>query len=159
MLEALKGLGRGADASQEDKARVEKLASALERENPTSPKDVLGPRLSAKWKLEYTTSNSILGTSRPPFLRPFGPIYQTIDAESLRARNQETAPFFNAVEADLTPISKTKVAVQFKTFYLLGLIPVQAPPSARGTLDVTYLDEDLRVSRGDKGNLFILSRR
>lgn len=53
LLDALKGLGRGADASEEDKARVDQLASALERVNPT--KSPLGPELSAKWKLEYTT--------------------------------------------------------------------------------------------------------
>ena len=51
------------------------------------------------------------------------------------------------------------MAVQFKTFKLLGLLPVSAPPSARGELAVTYLDEALRVSRGDKGNLFVLAMR
>ena len=36
-------------------------------------------------------------------------------------------------------------------FKLLGLVPVNAPESARGKLDITYVDEDLRISRGDKG--------
>ncbi len=35
---------------------------------------------AGKWELIYTTSGSILGTSRPPFLRPIGPIYQFIGA-------------------------------------------------------------------------------
>jgi len=48
------------------------------------------------------------------------------------------------------------VGVQFKQFKLLGLVPINAPESARGKLDITYVDEDLRISRGDKGNLFIL---
>jgi hypothetical protein len=46
--------------------------------------------------------------------------------------------------------------VQFKQFKLLGLIPVTAPESAKGELEITYLDEELRVSRGNKGNLFVL---
>ena len=56
---------------------MEELARELERINPT--RNVLAsPLISAKWKLLYTTSASILGTSRPPFLRPQGPIFQTI---------------------------------------------------------------------------------
>ena len=53
-------------------------------------------------------------------------------------------------------MSERRVRVQFKTFKLLGLIPVTAPPSAVGQLEITYLDDELRVSRGDKGNLFVL---
>jgi PAP_fibrillin len=40
-----------------------------------------------------------------------------------------------------------------------GLIRVTAPDSAKGKLDTTFLDEELRISRGDKGNLFILRQR
>ena len=46
--------------------------------------------------------------------------------------------------------------MQFKTFRLLGFIPVTAPAAAKGALDITYVDEELRVSRGDRGNLFVL---
>lgn len=156
LLDSLKGLGRGVSASEADKARVEKLASELERMNPTA--EVLGEELSARWKLLYTTSDSILGTSRPAPLRPNGTIYQSIDASKLRAKNQETWPFFNAVEAELIPLSKKKVNVQFKKFFIGGLVPVTAPASAKGELEITYLDEQLRISRGNKGNLFILER-
>lgn len=31
------------------------------------------------------------------------------------------------------------------------------PPIRPGKLAITYLDETLRVSRGDKGNLFVLA--
>ena len=50
------------------------------------------------------------------------------------------------------------MAVQFKQFKILGLISVTAPENAKGKLDTTYLDEELRVSRGDRGNLFVLER-
>ena len=183
----IKGTGRGVTASQNDRAEIDAMCAQLERMNPT--KEVLGPYLSADWLLEYTTSDSILGTRRPFFLRANGPIYQTIRAEKLEARNQETWPWFSAVvriktrssyarrmlvvrsltvapalaptsdqEATLVPMSKNKVAVQFQMFYIGSLIPIKAPPTARGELEITYLDEDLRISRGDKGNLFVLSR-
>lgn len=90
-------------------------------------------------------------------MRPQGPIYQTIDAEKLQARNNETTPFFNQVTAKLTPLSANKVAVQFTQFKLLGLIPITAPSGSIGDLAITYLDEDLRVSRGNKNNLFVLT--
>lgn len=57
------------------------------------------------------------------------------------------------VQADLTPESASCVAVQFKKFKVLGLLPFNAPQSAKGKLDTTYLDQDLRISRGDQGKL------
>lgn len=71
-----------------------------------------------------------------PFLRPQGPIYQTLDVSALKATNQETWPFFNAVAAELTPESSSKVFVQFVEFTILGLIRVPAPKTAQGELDV-----------------------
>ncbi|KAH9623377.1 hypothetical protein KSS87_016685 [Heliosperma pusillum] len=48
------------------------------------------------------------------------------------------------VTADLTPVNSKKVAVKFDYFKIGGLIPVKAPDRARGSLEITYLDEDLR---------------
>lgn len=56
-------------------------------------------------------------------------------------------------------LDKNTVAVKFKEFKVLnGLISVPAPETATGILQFTYLDEDLRLSRGDRGNLFVLRR-
>ncbi|KAI3438114.1 hypothetical protein D9Q98_000555 [Chlorella vulgaris] len=162
LLEAIAPLKRGLVASEADRERIDKLASQLERLNPTK-QPLASPNLNGQWELLYTTSESILGTSKPAFLRPSGPIYQIIDANTLTARNKETAPLFNQVSAELIPVSKSKVKVQFKEFKILGLIPVKAPESAVGDLDITFLDTDdsangslLRISRGNKSNLFIL---
>ncbi|KAK4271161.1 hypothetical protein QN277_019895 [Acacia crassicarpa] len=154
LLEAIAPLDRGADATPEDQQRVDQIARKLEAVNPTK-----GPLksnlLDGKWELIYTTSRSILQTQRPKILRS-RTNFQAINADTLRAQNMESWPFFNQVTADLTPLNARKVAVKFDTFKIAGVIPVKAPGRARGELEITYLDEELRISRGDKGNLFIL---
>jgi len=154
LLRTVRPLQRGIGASEEDREKVDGIARDLEALNP-NPKPF--QMANGKWLLEYTTSDSILGTNKPPFLRPFGAIYQILDTESLKAENQETAPFFNTVSAELIPDSDVKVQVQFKQFKIFGILPVKAPASAKGELTITYVDEDLRISRGNRGNLFILS--
>lgn len=47
-----------------------------------------------KWELLYTTSDAILGSSKPPFLRPFGPIYQFIGTRIAFCRTLECCDVF-----------------------------------------------------------------
>eukprot|EP00877_Chromochloris_zofingiensis_P013596 jgi/Chrzof1/8490/Cz03g13020.t1 len=158
LLDLIRPLRRGLLASDEDQQQVESLVQRLEKLNPT-PQALASPLLNGRWRLEYTTSGSILGANKPALFRPSGPIYQLLDGPNLKAANRETAPFYNQVTAELTPLSANKVAVQFKTFKIFGLLPITAPQAGgrgRGELAVTYLDEELRISRGDKGNLFVL---
>ncbi|KAK2966635.1 hypothetical protein RJ640_002333 [Escallonia rubra] len=154
LLEAIAPLDRGADATPQDQKRVDQIARKLEAVNPTK-EPLKSNLLDGKWELIYTTSKSILQTQRPKVLRS-RTNYQAINAETLRAQNMESWPFFNQVTADLTPLNAKKVGVKFDYFKIAGLIPVKAPDTAIGELEITYLDEELRVSRGDKGNLFIL---
>jgi hypothetical protein len=155
LLDAIAPLERGAEATEEDIARVEKIVQQLEGLNPTK-EPLKSPLLNGKWKLIYTTSTSILKKQRPKALRPNGPIYQSINTDTLRAQNQETWPYFNQVTANLVPVDSKKVIVRFDYFKLGGLISIKAPGRARGELTITYLDDGLRVARGDKGNLFVL---
>ncbi|KAF8013998.1 hypothetical protein BT93_I1760 [Corymbia citriodora subsp. variegata] len=130
LLDAIAPLDRGAEATPDDQLRVDRIARKLEAVN-TVKEPLQSPMLNGKWELIYTTSKSVLQTQRPKFLRPNGKIYQAINVDTLRAQNMETWPFFNQ-------------------------IPIKNPGSGRGQLEITYLDEELRISRGDKGNLFIL---
>ncbi|KAL7199955.1 hypothetical protein ACSBR2_022127 [Camellia fascicularis] len=93
---------------------------------------------------------------RPKLLRPNGKIYQAINADTLRAQNLETWPFFNQATANLVPLNARRVAVKFDSFKIGSLIPIKSRGSGRGQLEITYLDEELRISRGNQGNLFIL---
>ena len=45
--------------------------------------------ITARWRLVYTTSESILGKTRPAVFRPVGPIYQYIDLAKGTARYEE----------------------------------------------------------------------
>ncbi|CAL5183129.1 unnamed protein product [Lathyrus oleraceus] len=155
LYETIAPLDRGAEATSEDQQRVDKIASKLEAMN--SVKEPLNSDLlNGKWELLYTTSQSILQTKRPKLLRPNGKIYQAINADTLRAQNIETWPFFNQATANLVPLNSRKVAVKFDFFKIASLIPIKSPGSGRGELEITYLDQDLRISRGNRGNLFIL---
>ncbi|CAL9067686.1 probable plastid-lipid-associated protein 4, chloroplastic [Musa acuminata AAA Group] len=155
LLEAIAPLDRGADATPDDQERIDQIARELEAVN-TVKEPFKSDLINGKWELIYTTSRSILQVQRPKFLRPNGEIYQAINADTLRAQNMETWPYFNQVTANLVPLNAKRVNVQFDTFKIFGLIPIKAPGRGRGELEITYLDEEIRISRGDKGNLFIL---
>jgi PAP_fibrillin len=85
-----------------------------------------------------------------------------IDNKNLKAENAEVVSYFGInvkrkVTADLTQSSPSKVNVQFKRF-TIGPVSFNAPASFGGFIDVTYLDEDMRLTRGDKGNIFVLTK-
>lgn len=159
LLSAARRVNRGLTETPEDKLKIASLFEELEKAN-TNKNTLANAALNAKWVLEYTTSDSILGRGSSPKV---GPIFQTIDTINLFAENAEVVKYFNIFEvprkvtAALTPISQSKVAVQFKKFSI-GPISFNAPESAKGELDVTYVDSELRLSRGDKGNLFVLTK-
>lgn len=160
LLKSIAGANYGRDLAS--RPLVGERIEALEQHNPT-PAPLAHPELlTARWRLTYTTSDSILGTKRSRLFRPrYATIFQHIDATRLKAMNEEwvlAGLLRNAVRADLQPREDgTTVDVQFKRFNI-GWIPIPAPSSFRGFLNTTYLDEDLRISRGDKSNLFVLER-
>uniref|UniRef100_A0A0A9CHX4 Plastid lipid-associated protein/fibrillin conserved domain-containing protein n=1 Tax=Arundo donax TaxID=35708 RepID=A0A0A9CHX4_ARUDO len=155
LLAAIAPLDRGAEVTPEDKERVEQIVQQLEAVNPAK-EPLKSDLLNGKWELLYTTSTTILQPNRPKFLRPYGKIYQAINTDTLRAQNMETWPYFNQVTANLVPLNSRRVAVKFDYFKIFSLIRIKSPGSGKGELEITYLDEELRVSRGDKGNLFVL---
>lgn len=135
------------------------LFTQLEALNPTS-NPLTKNSINGDWELQYTTSESILGKGGFPRI---GPIVQSINTDTLSAKNSEVVRYFfvvnvnRSVSAELSPVNGQLTNVQFKRF-TLGPLGFDAPDSFRGSLDVTYLDEDLRLTRGDKGNIFVLTR-
>lgn len=149
---------RGITATEEQSEQIKSLFEELEKFNPT-PKPLLSPLINGDWSLDYSTSDSIVGKGGLPRI---GPIVQTLDTAGLRAANEEILsvwglPISRRVDAVLSPKNNQLTDVQFKQF-TIGPVSFPAPERARGALDVTYLDEDFRLTRGDKGNLFVLTK-
>eukprot|EP00930_Biecheleria_cincta_P054945 TRINITY_DN41320_c0_g1_i1.p1 TRINITY_DN41320_c0_g1~~TRINITY_DN41320_c0_g1_i1.p1 ORF type:complete len:302 (-),score=35.82 TRINITY_DN41320_c0_g1_i1:234-1139(-) len=198
LLSLITGTDRGAAEPPGRRAEILKAFEALEQRNPTGA-PVESSLLKGDRELLWRSSESILGSNRPPFLRPKldKPILQFLDAAEGVARNLEETPLgCNTVEAEISPLTvanrekfssrldnylffkynaeeraggtylpeateqlqRTTVGVRFKVFNILGLFSLPAPEPATGILEVTYLDEDLRLSRGDRGNLFVLRK-
>jgi hypothetical protein len=152
---------RGLTASDEQKDEMEQLFVRLEALNPTrNPLTSKKPSVNGDWDLKYTTSDSILGKGGAPRV---GPIIQNIDTTTLSAKNSEIVRYGfvdvpRSVTAVLSPVNGKFTEVKFKRF-MLGPIGFDAPKDKfKGALDITYLDEELRLTRGDKGNIFVLTR-
>jgi len=123
------------------------------------------PLLAGNWLMVWTTSASIAGKTRPKLLQTQTPPEQFLDVKKGLAINAENfgfgfGTFQNSVRADLVPLTNSKVKVQFKEFRvgspLFSYKP--EPGTFQGELSVTYLDDEMRISRGDQGNVFVLLR-
>ncbi|XP_057976508.1 probable plastid-lipid-associated protein 4, chloroplastic isoform X3 [Malania oleifera] len=146
LLGVIGPLDRGADASPEDQRTVDQeltmrrmIGSAKEKDGPYYFDD--GPSSSRQCQI-----NPVKEPLKSNLLDGKWELIYTTSKSILQTE----------VTADLTPLNSRKVAVKFDYFKIAGVIPIKAPGRARGELEITYLDEELRISRGDKGNLFIL---
>lgn len=188
LLEAIAGKNRGLLATERDRQEVLAAIAQLEDRNPTPrPVEALD-LLEGDWRLLYTTSRGILGIDQVPFLQ-LGQVYQcirTLEAKVYNIAELVGLPFAESivsVAARFKPVSERRVTVTFERSIvgLQGLIGYQSPSDfiaqiesgkkftaidfnitnrdQRGWLDITYLDEDLRIGRGNEGSVFVLTKR
>ncbi len=187
LLEQLAGLNRGLLASNSDRLAVQSAVMRLEERNPTDRPLEAAELLEGNWRLLYTTSSDLLGLGRFPILQ-LGQIYQCIRTQTAQIYNiaeLSGLPLLEgivSVGAQFTPVSEKRVEVQFRRsiFGLQRLLPYYSPSQfielietpkplkaidlaiesnrKPGWLDVTYLDQDLRIGRGNEGSLFVLTK-
>lgn len=187
LLEAIAGKNRGLLASESDKLAILASVAQLEDRNPTRrPVEALD-LLDGDWRLLYTTSRGLLGFDRLPFAK-LGQIYQCIRVREAKVYNIAEIyglPYLESivsVAASFQPVSERRVQVKFNRA-IVGLqraigykSPVEYIPEIetgkkftaldfnldsreqQGWLDITYLDEDLRIGRGNEGSVFVLTR-
>jgi hypothetical protein len=187
LLEAIAGKNRGLLANEIDNVRVLSAIQQLEDYNPTPKPVEAGELLEGNWRLLYTTSKGILGLDRFPLFK-LGQIYQCIRTAEAKIYNLAEIiglPFLEglvSVVAQFEPVSERRVNVKFERS-IIGLqrffayncpsnfirqielgkkfLPLDFGIENRdqkGWLDITYLDQDMRIGRGNEGNVFVLAK-
>ncbi|ARV62750.1 fibrillin [Nostocales cyanobacterium HT-58-2] len=187
LLEALAGKNRGLLATEQEKQAILVAIAKLEDVNPT-PRPVEATNLlNGDWRLIYTTSKALLNIDNLPLYK-LGQIYQCIRVETNSVYNiAETygLPFLEgivSVAAKFEPVSGRRVNVKFERSIigLQRLIGYESPESfieqielgkkltaidfplnsdeQQGWLDITYIDNNLRIGRGNEGSVFVLTK-
>ncbi|KAF5203433.1 Plastid-lipid associated protein PAP / fibrillin family protein [Thalictrum thalictroides] len=180
LYQAIQGINRGIfGVPSEKKSEIEKLVKLLEARNPTPHPTDNFEKVGGCWKLIYSTI-TILGSKRTKLgLRDFitlGTFFQNIYIDKGKAVNVIE---FNArglqmlngkltVEASFKISSKSRVDITYETSSIIPdklmnvfqknyevLLSIFNP---EGWLEISYVDEAIRIGRDDKGNIFILER-
>ncbi len=185
LLETIAGKNRGLLATVADRQSILTAIARVEALNPTlRPLEALN-LLEGNWRLTYTTSRGLLNIDQFPLLK-LGQIYQFIRTREAKIYNIAEVyglPYLEgliSVAAEFQPISDHRVEVRFQRS-ILGLQRLLNYQSAtdfvekieaggkftaidfniaqgeqQGWLDITYLDQDLRIGRGNEGSIFVL---
>jgi PAP_fibrillin len=185
LLDILANKNRGLTASESEKQSIGTLIARTEAFNPT-PNPVECPELlNGDWRLIYTTSSSLLNLGRIP-LSQLGNIYQSIRTDTSSVYNiaeVNSLPYLSSlvsVVAKFAPVNAQRVQVNFVRSIagLQKMLDYQSPTTwidrlnsgkglpaidfpinstnANSWLDTTYLDQTMRISRGNQGSVFVL---
>jgi PAP_fibrillin len=188
LLEIIAGKNRGLLATPDDKQAILSAIAQLEDYNPTSRPVEAAELLNGDWRLLYTTSGGLLSLDGFPLLK-LGQIYQSIRVKESKVYNIAEVyglPYLEgivSVAAKFEAISERRVQVKFERS-ILGLSKLIGyespakfineiesgkkfaavdfrlePREQQGWLDITYLDADLRIGRGNEGSVFVLTKQ
>ena len=124
-------------------------------------------KLKGVWELRWSSSKA-------PFLK-YSPIIdnlQILDPYSLNGMNLLKPKGINkiigsAILAKLNKLNKKRIGVTFThagilgpkigSYKMKGLVKINK--IQKGWLDITYLNNNIRICRGDKGTLFVLLKK
>jgi hypothetical protein len=187
LLEIIAGKNRGLLATASDKQAILSAIAQLEDYNPTPRPVEAAELLNGDWRLLYTSSRELLNLDSFPLVK-LGQIYQSIRVKDSKIYNIGELyglPYLEgivSVAARFEPTSERRVQVKFERsiFGLSRLIGYESPGKfineiesgkkfaavdfgldtreQQGWLDITYLDKDLRIGRGNKESVFVLTK-
>ncbi|MDJ0799195.1 MAG: PAP/fibrillin family protein [Calothrix sp. MO_167.B12] len=187
LLQAIAGTNRGLLVTEAKQQAIQDAIVNLENSNPTPSPLTATNLLDGNWRLIYTTSKSLLNIDRLP-LSKVGQIYQYIRVNTNSIYNLAEIsglPYLEgliSVAAKFEAVSEKRINVKFERS-IIGLqrligyncaddfiqqieagkkfMAVDFPLNSneqQGWLDITYIDEDLRIGRGNEGSLFVLAK-
>ncbi|TAF07776.1 MAG: fibrillin [Nostocales cyanobacterium] len=187
LLDVIAGTNRGLLATATQKQSILAAIASLEDFNPTPRPLEASHLLEGDWRLLYTTSKPLLNLDRFPFYK-LGQIYQSIRVETNSVYNiaeiygLPSLEGLVSVAAKFEPVTQGRVQVKFQRFVIgfQKLINYKSPANLiqqiesgkkftafdfsinndqqQGWLDITYIDNDLRIGRGNEGSVFVLSK-
>ncbi|MEL7039047.1 MAG: PAP/fibrillin family protein [Cyanobacteria bacterium J06592_8] len=187
LLERIAGKNRGLLASESDRLSILAAIAQLEDYNPHPQPLTATELLDGDWQLLYTSSQELLGIDRFP-LYNLSNVYQCIRVQTGKIYNIAELtgiPYLEglvSVAAEFESVSERRVAVRFNRFVVglqrflgyqsprqfinaieseqrfLGVDFKINPENQQGWLDITYLDENLRIGRGNEGSVFVLRK-
>ncbi|XP_054806608.1 fibrillin protein 5 homolog isoform X2 [Prosopis cineraria] len=180
LYEAVQGINRGIfGLTSSKKSEIETLVKQLESLNPTPDPTLNLDKMGGCWRLVYSTI-SILGSKRTKLgLRDFislDDFFQIIDVAESKAVNvikfsAKGLSLLNgqfSIESSFKIASSTRVLINFENSTITPdqlmnvfrknydvLLSIFNP---EGWLEITYVDDAMRIGRDDKGNIFVLER-
>jgi hypothetical protein len=187
LMDAIALTNRGLLATEAQKQAILAAIANLEDFNPTPRPVEAGNLLDGNWRLLYTTSKALLNLDRLPLCK-LGQIYQCIRVETTSVYNIAEIyglPYLEglvSIAAKFEPVSGRRVQVKFERSIigLQRLIEYNSPvtfiqqieagrkfpaidfainaDNQQGWLDITYIDSDLRIGRGNEGSVFVLTK-
>ncbi len=169
-------------------SEIEQITTELEKLNPhPQPLLNAVSLLDGAWLLHYSTAREIRFLDTLPLGLKLGQVHQVIDVANksffnlakvhhpwgvMSGRVRVTARFEPAME-DVSPTPNKRINVYFDKRYLsideifgigtpqlnpFKVMNANNPVGRVASLDITYVDETLRIGRGGDGSLFILTK-
>ena len=187
LLNAIAPVNRGLEMSENQRKAIFSAVSYLEELNPTPAPTQTPELLDGDWLLIFTTSQELLGIDRFPLYK-LGNIYQCLrvaEGKIFNVAEVKGLPLLGglvSVCANFTVVSDKRVKVNFERLVagsqsLVGYQDVHSfidtlrspkkllaidfkikREDQKGWLETTYLDQNLRIGRGNEGNLFVLRK-
>jgi hypothetical protein len=176
------------EISQSRVIEMEELTKTLEANNPFPRPLFCGSALlNGAWLLQYSTAREIRSLNKLPFGFKVGKIYQVIDVDSASFENKafvshisgflsgyvRVTAIFEADKQNADRLPDQKINVNFQDRFIaiskiLGIptpffdpikkFPARNPQGRIPSLNITYIDETMRIGRGGDGSLFILTK-